>query len=57
LGVRGDDVKELQKALGLTEDGVFGRGTALKVKQWQASNGLKADGSFGSASRTKLFKD
>ncbi len=34
-GIRGDDVKRLQDFLGLKSDGVFGRGTLLKVKEWQ----------------------
>ncbi len=52
-GLIGDDVKTLQQFLGIYADGVFGRGTAQKVKNWQAQNGLNADGSFGFLSRQK----
>jgi hypothetical protein len=54
IGSRGDLVKIIQKFLGITADGVYGKGTASKVKQWQVQNGLKADGAFGSQSWTKI---
>ncbi|MFA6999554.1 MAG: Ser-Thr-rich GPI-anchored membrane family protein [Candidatus Paceibacterota bacterium] len=50
-GLIGDDVKSLQEFLGIDADGVYGRGTASKVKEWQASQGLYADGVFGNTSR------
>ncbi|MFA6393046.1 MAG: Ig-like domain-containing protein [Candidatus Paceibacterota bacterium] len=50
-GLIGDDVKALQEFLGIYADGVYGRGTASKVKEWQASQGLYADGVFGNTSR------
>ncbi len=50
-GTRGEDVKVLQEFLEIKADGIFGRGTALKVKEWQAANGLKSDGLFGKMSR------
>lgn len=50
-GVTGDDVKRLQEFLQIYADGVFGRGTAAKVKEWQLNNGLYPDGSFGPKSR------
>lgn len=52
-GVIGDDVKKLQQFLGIEADGVFGRGTASKVKEWQVNNGLIGDGLFGYQSRIK----
>lgn len=55
IGVRGDDVKILQEALKLKADGVFGKGTAAKVKEWQVTQGMKADGIFGSKSNAMLF--
>lgn len=47
LGSKGEDVKVLQKYLGLTLDGNFGPKTDLKVKQWQKSKGLIPDGVVG----------
>ena len=52
-GVTGEDVKTIQKYFGLDADGVYGRGTMAKVKEWQIMNGLYADGVFGSGSRAK----
>lgn len=49
----GEDVKMLQTYLGITADGVFGRGTKAKVMEWQAENGLTPDGAFGAKSRAK----
>lgn len=53
-GSRGNEVKELQKLLGLTADGIFGSKTAAAVKAWQADNGLVADGIVGARSRAIL---
>jgi GH24 family phage-related lysozyme (muramidase) len=47
LGSKGEDVKVLQKYLGLTSDGIFGAGTDKKVKEWQKSKGLTPDGVIG----------
>ena len=46
-GSRGNDVKVLQKALHLYEDGIFGALTEEAVKQFQSANGLKPDGVVG----------
>ena len=46
-GSRGNDVKVLQKALHLYEDGIFGALTEEAVKQFQSTNGLKPDGVVG----------
>ena len=32
IGSKGDEVKQIQKALGLKADGIFGRGTEAEVK-------------------------
>ena len=37
-GSRGPDVKELQKALVLAVDGIFGSGTETVVKEFQKEN-------------------
>lgn len=47
LGSKGEDVKVLQKYLGLTPDGNFGPVTEKKVKEWQKANDLIADGVIG----------
>ena len=47
LGSKGDDVKVLQKYLGINPDGDFGPKTLLKVKEWQKSKGLTPDGIIG----------
>jgi len=46
-GSKGSKVKELQKALGLSADGIFGGGTKLAVMKFQSKNGLDADGIVG----------
>lgn len=46
-GSKGDDVKKLQKKLGLTEDGSFGSKTTDAVKSFQTKNGLTPDGIVG----------
>ena len=46
-GSRGDEVKQLQKALGVAADGIFGSGTESIVKQFQKDNNLPADGMVG----------
>ena len=48
-GSRGNEVKELQKFLGISADGIFGKGTETAVKKWQSKNGLVADGIVGPA--------
>jgi N-acetylmuramoyl-L-alanine amidase CwlA len=46
-GSKGEDVKTLQKILGLTADGIFGAQTEAAVKNWQKVHGLTADGIVG----------
>lgn len=46
-GSKGDGVKKLQAALGITADGDFGPNTEAVLKKWQASKGLVADGIAG----------
>jgi N-acetylmuramidase-like protein/putative peptidoglycan binding protein len=47
MGDKGDDVKRLQTALGVTADGDFGPGTKKAVIALQKKNGLYPDGIVG----------
>ena len=47
IGSKGDDVKKLQKVLGLTADGIFGPLTKKAVKRYQLQNDLVVDGIVG----------
>ena len=55
VGSKGETVKAVQAALGLTADGSFGPGTEKAVKAWQTKNGLTADGVMGPKSLAKLL--
>ena len=46
-GSKGEEVKQLQRFLGITADGDFGIGTESKVKEWQSKNNLVNDGIVG----------
>lgn len=54
-GSRGEVVKQIQKALHLYADGIYGVLTEEKVKEFQAENGLKVDGVVGPATLAKLI--
>jgi len=56
-GDTGQDVKEIQEALGILADGIFGPGTEKSVKNFQTKNGLVADGIVGKKTLLKLFLD
>ncbi|MDQ6969517.1 MAG: peptidoglycan-binding domain-containing protein [Mariprofundus sp.] len=47
-GSRGREVIELQQALGIADDGVFGAGTKQAVEAYQKEHGLMVDGIVGS---------
>lgn len=47
LGSQGEDVKEVQKKLGLNPDGFFGPQTHMAVYLYQLDHGLEADGVVG----------
>ena len=53
-GSQGDDVKELQRLLGLVADGMFGPNVEAAVKSFQTEKGLKSDGIVGPASWAML---
>ena len=46
-GSIGEQVKQIQKALGIKADGIFGKGTEDAVKKFQGENFLTADGKVG----------
>jgi peptidoglycan hydrolase-like protein with peptidoglycan-binding domain len=46
-GSRGKRVRQLQRALGIPADGIFGKGTKRAVKRYQRRNGLTVDGIAG----------
>jgi lysozyme family protein len=46
-GSKGEWVKKLQVALGITSDGIFGKDTEAALKKWQSANGLEVDGVAG----------
>lgn len=54
-GSRGEVVKQIQKALNLLPDGVFGILTEAAVKSFQKSKGLTPDGIVGPATLALLF--
>lgn len=54
-GSRGDDVRLLQAAIGVTVDGSFGPATNIAVRAWQATHGLTADGIVGPATWARLL--
>lgn len=49
IGDKGDDVRLVQQALGITVDGDFGRATKAAVEEFQRNKGLTVDGIVGSA--------
>lgn len=54
-GSIGEQVKQIQKALGIKADGIFGKGTEEAVKKFQKENGLFADGIVGKKTLDKLM--
>lgn len=53
-GSRGETVRQIQKALKVYPDGVFGPMTEEAVRKFQAEKGLKVDGIVGAATLAKL---
>jgi len=53
-GDRGPAVERLQRALGITADGIFGRQTLKAVRAFQQRAGLVADGIVGPLTRAAL---
>lgn len=50
----GENVRELQKILGIFADGIYGKQTESLVKQWQKDNGLVPDGIVGEKTWNRL---
>lgn len=48
-GMRGDDVAEWQRVVGVSADGVYGPATNRATRAWQSARGLTADGVVGTA--------
>jgi hypothetical protein len=48
------DIKALQRAVGVTADGVFGPATQRALKRWQRRHGLVADGIAGPQTRSAM---
>jgi len=57
IGSRGPTVVKLQETLGLTADGIFGKGTEAKLRGWQSLRGLTPDGIAGPNTLGILFND
>ena len=55
-GDKGDKVKAIQKALGLTPDGIFGIATEVSLRIWQSNNNMVASGVATSDVYKKLVK-
>ncbi|MDQ3890988.1 MAG: peptidoglycan-binding protein [Actinomycetota bacterium] len=55
LGSRGAAVRDVQRALGITVDGIFGPQTRAAVRAFQARHGLLVDGIVGPQTRGVLF--
>jgi hypothetical protein len=53
-GDRGDDVRRIQAALGIPDDGIFGPKTERAVKRFQRRKGLLVDGVVGPQTRGAL---
>ena len=53
-GSRGKRVRQLQRALGIPADGIFGKGTKRAVKRYQRRHGLVVDGIAGSQTLAAL---
>lgn len=53
-GMRGEDVKRLQRALKIEADGMYGPATEAAVREFQSENGLTVDGIAGKFTKEAL---
>ena len=49
-----EQIKEIQRTLGVEEDGIVGPNTINAIKEYQAAAGLKDDGLWGKATQAKV---
>lgn len=49
-----EQIKEIQRTLGVEEDGLIGPDTINAIKEYQSDAGLKADGLWGKATQAKV---
>lgn len=54
-GSKGKDVERIQRAVGVTPDGIFGKQTEQAVKDYQKRHGLVADGIVGQKTWNVMF--
>lgn len=54
-GMVGEDVRQMQKILKITLDGIFGKATLSAVKNFQYHNGLTVDGVVGKKTQAMLL--
>ncbi len=54
-GSKGKDVERIQRAVGVTADGIFGANTEKAVKAYQKRKGLAADGIVGKNTWNMMF--
>lgn len=57
VGSRGEEVKKIQRFLGISADGIFGKITEREVKKYQTSKGLVSDGIVGPKTLNQISKD
>lgn len=57
VGSSGEEVKQIQRKLGVTDTGNFGPLTEAAVKKWQKENGLLDDGIVGDSTWSKMFEN
>lgn len=55
IGSRGPAVAQMQEALGIAADGIYGAGTARAVRRFQSASGLTVDGIAGPVTLGKLL--
>lgn len=49
-----EQIKEIQRTLGVEEDGLIGQDTINAIKEYQEAAGVKADGLWGKATQAKV---
>ncbi|WP_312093815.1 peptidoglycan-binding protein [Niallia sp.] len=55
VGSKGKDVERIQRAVGVTADGIFGNATKKAVQAYQKRHGLDVDGIVGKNTWNKMF--